>query len=63
LDGLKQIANLLLEKEVIFKEDLEDILGKRPWKKEEEEVSKVNESEEKEAAKEVEENNNEKSTA
>jgi len=34
-DKLTQIAELLLEKEVIFKEDLEKILGERPFKKEE----------------------------
>lgn len=30
-DKLKQLANLLLEKEVIFSEDLENIFGKRPF--------------------------------
>lgn len=30
-DKLTQLANKLLEKEVIFKEDLEEIFGKRPW--------------------------------
>jgi cell division protease FtsH len=34
-DGLETLANQLLEKEVIFGEDLEKIFGKRPWKKEE----------------------------
>lgn len=33
----KQVAELLLEREVIFSDDLERILGKRPWKDEEEE--------------------------
>ena len=33
-DKLKQLAELLLEKEVIFKEDLERIFGKRPFDKE-----------------------------
>ena len=33
--SLTKIANLLLEKEVIFKDDVELILGKRKWKKEE----------------------------
>jgi ATP-dependent metalloprotease FtsH len=28
---LEELSNRLLEKEVIFKEDLEDIFGKRPW--------------------------------
>jgi ATP-dependent metalloprotease FtsH len=30
-DKLDKLANHLLEKEVIYKEDLEDIFGKRPW--------------------------------
>ncbi|NOU48211.1 MAG: ATP-dependent zinc metalloprotease FtsH [Bacteroidales bacterium] len=34
-EGLITLANQLLEKEVIFGEDLESIFGKRPWKKEE----------------------------
>jgi len=32
-DKLKQLADLLFEKEVIFKDDMEDIFGKRPFKK------------------------------
>jgi len=36
--SLSKIAKLLLSKEVIFKEDLEQVLGKRKWK----EVEKVN---------------------
>ena len=35
-DKLAQLADKLLEKEVIFKEDLVAIFGKRPWDKEEE---------------------------
>jgi ATP-dependent metalloprotease FtsH len=35
-DKLIQLAEKLLEQEVIFKEDLEAIFGKRPWEKEEE---------------------------
>lgn len=35
-DKLTQLADKLLEKEVIFKEDLIAIFGKRPWDKEEE---------------------------
>ena len=35
-DKLEQLATLLLEREVIFREDLEEIFGKRPWDKEEE---------------------------
>ena len=34
-EGLTQLANKLIEKEVIFGEDLEHIFGKRPWDKEE----------------------------
>jgi cell division protease FtsH len=29
-ESLKKLAELLLEKEVVFKEDIEKILGKRP---------------------------------
>ena len=35
-DKLVTLAEKLLEKEVIFKEDLEEIFGKRPFEKEEE---------------------------
>jgi cell division protease FtsH len=34
-EGLTKLANKLLEKEVIFGEDLETVFGKRPWVKEE----------------------------
>lgn len=36
IDGLTQLANKLIDKEVIFGEDLETIFGKRPWTKDEE---------------------------
>ena len=36
-EKLEQLANKLLEKEVIFKEDLVAIFGERPWDKKEEE--------------------------
>lgn len=36
IDGLTQLANKLIDKEVIFGEDLEIIFGKRPWTKAEE---------------------------
>jgi cell division protease FtsH len=42
-DGLKQLAELLLEKEVIFTEDLEKIFGKRPFKKKSEKEPTDNE--------------------
>ncbi len=35
-EKLSKLADLLLEKEVIFKENLEEIFGKRPWQKEDE---------------------------
>ena len=35
LDGLTQLANKLIDKEVVFGDDLEIIFGKRPWVKEE----------------------------
>ena len=35
IDGLTQLANKLIEKEVIFTDDLVNIFGKRPWDKEE----------------------------
>ena len=31
--GHEKLGNLLLEREVIFSEDLEEIFGKRPWEK------------------------------
>ena len=47
-DKLNQLAELLLDKEVIFKEDLEKIFGKRPFATEEEEEkdSEKNETQE-----------------
>jgi ATP-dependent metalloprotease FtsH len=45
--GLKQLADILLEKEVIFSDDLEVIFGKRPWTKSEELPKKVEEKTEK----------------
>ena len=50
-DKLTVLADLLLEKEVIFKDDLEKIFGKRPF----EEVLPVTESKEKKVIKEEEE--------
>jgi len=48
-DKLHQLANKLLETEVIFKEDLEIIFGKRPFEKQVNENNKTN----KEADKEI----------
>lgn len=47
-DGLSQLANRLVEREVIFGEDLEEIFGKRPWSKEED--NKVEETAKEETA-------------
>ena len=44
-DKLDQLAGKLLEKEVIFKEDLETIFGKRPFEKDDIEEAKVIEDE------------------
>jgi cell division protease FtsH len=35
-ENVERLATFLLEREVIFREDLETIFGKRPWDKEEE---------------------------
>lgn len=40
-DKLIQLADRLLEKEVIFKDDLENILGKRPFKSNEEKIEEA----------------------
>ena len=40
-DKLIQLADRLLEKEVIFKDDLENILGKRPYKSNEEKIEEA----------------------
>ncbi len=45
-DKLTVLANMLLEKEVIFKEDLQKIFGDRPFKKHVIEETKTNEEEE-----------------
>lgn len=39
-EKLESLANLLLDREVIFREDLEDIFGKRPWEHKEDEISR-----------------------
>ncbi|MCH1431235.1 MAG: ATP-dependent zinc metalloprotease FtsH [Flavobacteriaceae bacterium] len=40
-EKLKQLADRLLEKEVIFKDDLENILGKRPYKTNNEKIEEA----------------------
>ena len=54
-DGLTQLANKLIEKEVIFGEDLERIFGKRPWGNTEDE--KLKDASEKETENESQETN------
>jgi cell division protease FtsH len=44
----KELADLLVEKEVIFADDVERIFGKRPWISRQEELSKENKKEENE---------------
>lgn len=44
IDGLTQLANKLIDKEVVFGDDLEMIFGKRPWVKEEIGFQKRNQS-------------------
>ena len=43
-DGLTQLANKLIDKEVIFGEDLETIFGKRPWGSKEEPMQAIAET-------------------
>ena len=45
-DKLTQLAEILLDKEVIFKDDLQNIFGERPFSKKENQISEVRESEE-----------------
>ncbi len=45
-EGHQQLTQLLIEKEVIFAEDLERIFGKRPWKSRSEEIMAAKESKE-----------------
>ncbi len=47
-EGHAELANILLEKEVIFREDVEKIFGKRPWTSRSEEIIETQELLEKE---------------
>ena len=42
-DGLKELAQLLLDREVIYTEDVEHIFGKRQWLSRTDEIIKANE--------------------
>ena len=44
-DGHAQLARLLIEREVIFAEDVENIFGKRPWASRSEEIFSANNEE------------------
>ncbi|MBR0544093.1 MAG: ATP-dependent zinc metalloprotease FtsH [Bacteroidaceae bacterium] len=48
-EGHAALAQLLVEKEVIFAEDVEKIFGKRPWTSRTEEILAINEEEKKDA--------------
>ena len=37
-EGHNELANVLLEREVIYREDVEHIFGKRPWASRSEEI-------------------------
>ena len=43
LDKMKELASILVEKEVIFADDVEHIFGKRPWKSRADELSEESE--------------------
>ncbi|MCF0190673.1 MAG: ATP-dependent metallopeptidase FtsH/Yme1/Tma family protein [Marinilabiliaceae bacterium] len=53
----QRLAELLLEREVIFSDDLEEIYGPRPWNSKGEEKEKTNETEPEDSKIETEENN------
>ena len=54
-DGHNKLAELLIEKEVITSEDVEAILGERPWKSREDEIIAANEGQKEENKEQVEE--------
>ena len=60
-EGHAQLAKVLMEREVIFAEDVEKIFGKRPWTSRSEEIIEKNDIEE--AAEEVETHTGETTTA
>jgi cell division protease FtsH len=46
MEGHAELAKILLEREVIFAEDVEKIFGKRPWASRSEEIFTINEQKE-----------------
>ncbi|MBV7440049.1 ATP-dependent zinc metalloprotease FtsH [Weeksellaceae bacterium TAE3-ERU29] len=57
-DKLGQLASILLEKEVIFRDDLERIFGKRVFEEEDESIRKISEAQKRELPKDNEDLNN-----
>lgn len=55
--GHNKLAEILIEKEVIFAEDLEKIFGKRPWTSRQDELIALNENSEADAQAQLSENN------
>ncbi len=53
----KELADLLVEKEVIFADDVERIFGKRPWISRQEELSKENKKDSEESNEQITESN------
>ena len=53
----KELADLLVEKEVIFADDVERIFGKRPWISRQEELSKENKKDSEEVIEQITESN------
>ena len=51
-DGHKELAELLISREVIFAEDVEKIFGKRPWVSRSQEIMEANEEQEDEESSE-----------
>ena len=50
LEGMKKLASILTEKEVIFPDDVENVFGKRPWKSRADELNEEIEMEKVKAA-------------
>ncbi len=62
-EGHAQLAQVLIDREVIFTEDVEQIFGKRPWASRSEEILRVNEQAQKEEKEKNSENADENSSS
>ena len=62
-EGHAQLAQVLIDREVIFTEDVEQIFGKRPWASRSEEILRVNEQAQKEEKEKNNENVNENNSS